>query len=72
MCRAWLAMTLLTLMAAPCSAHYNMLLPSTASAKKGEPVTFTHQWGHPFEHELADAPSLRQLFVVAPDGTRTA
>ena len=47
---AWLAR------AASCGqAHYNMLLPSSSWAKKGEVVTFTYQWGHPFEHQLFDA-----------------
>jgi len=52
------------------SAHYNMLLPDKSSLKKGESVTFTCQWGHPFEHELFDAPKPEGLLVVAPDGTK--
>jgi cobalt/nickel transport protein len=51
-------------------AHYNMLLPAKASVKKGEAVTFTYQWGHPFEHELFDAPMPEGLIVLAPDGTK--
>ena len=47
-------------------AHYNMLLPSSASAKRGETVTFIYQWGHPFEHELFDAPKPRSLVAVQP------
>jgi uncharacterized GH25 family protein len=52
----------------PSMAHYNMLLPDSWSAKKDEPVTFTYQWGHPFEHQLFDAPAPEQVVVVAPDG----
>jgi cobalt/nickel transport protein len=52
-------------------AHFNMLLPSTASAKKGEPVAFTYQFGHPFEHQLFDAPAPQSLVVIAPDGKQT-
>jgi cobalt/nickel transport protein len=54
----------------PAAAHYNMLLPSASSAKKGEAVTLVYQWGHPFEHQLFDAPTPQSLFVVAPDGKK--
>jgi uncharacterized GH25 family protein len=53
--------------AAPASAHYAMLLPSSWQAKKGETVTLTYQWGHPFEHQLSDAPKPEKLVVVSPD-----
>jgi cobalt/nickel transport protein len=52
-------------------AHYNMLLPAKALVKKGETVTFTYQWGHPFEHELFDAPMPERLICLVPDGTKT-
>ena len=52
------------------AAHYNMLLPQTATAKKGEALTFTYQWGHPFEHQLFDAPSPQSLIVLEPDGKK--
>jgi hypothetical protein len=52
----------------PSAAHYNMLLPEKWSAKKDEPVTFTYQWGHPFEHQLFDAPAPQKVVVIAPDG----
>jgi uncharacterized GH25 family protein len=58
-------------LAAPCRGHFNMLLPSAASAKKGEAVSFTYQWGHPFEHQLFDAPAPERLEAFAPDGKRT-
>jgi cobalt/nickel transport protein len=52
------------------AAHFNMLLPQTASAKKGEALTITYQWGHPFEHQLFDAPQPQSLIVLSPDGKR--
>jgi uncharacterized GH25 family protein len=47
-----------------------MLLPQSASAKKGETITITYQWGHPFEHQLFDAPQPESLLVLLPDGKR--
>lgn len=52
------------------AAHFNMLLPQTASAKKGEALTLVYQWGHPFEHQLFDAPQPQSLIVLSPDGKR--
>src|SRR5579864_455167 len=52
-------------------AHYNMLLPETNSAKRGDTVTFTYQWGHPFEHQLFNAPSPKSVVVRAPDGKQS-
>lgn len=60
----------LSLFAGSATAHFNMLLPQTASAKKGETLTFTYQWGHPFEHQLFDAPQPESLVVLLPDGKR--
>ena len=70
--RTQLAILLLLLGSTPASvqAHYNMLLPNKSSVKKGETVTITYQWGHPFEHQLFDAPAPESLVVVAPDGTK--
>jgi uncharacterized GH25 family protein len=67
------APTLLTLavLAGPAGAHYSMLLPAAASGKKGEAITLTYQWGHPFEHQLFDAPPPLSLTVRAPDGKQT-
>ena len=48
-----------------------MLLPEKASVKKDEAVTLTYQWGHPFEHQLFDAPAPEKLTVLAPDGKAT-
>jgi cobalt/nickel transport protein len=63
---AWLG-----LFAAPVAAHFNMLMPQCATAKKGEALTFTYQWGHPFEHQLFDAPRPLNLIVLTPDGKKT-
>jgi cobalt/nickel transport protein len=62
---AWLG-----LFSGTAAAHFNMLLPQSASTKKGEAVTITYQWGHPFEHELFDAPQPQSLIVLGPDGKR--
>jgi cobalt/nickel transport protein len=62
---AWLGM-----FAESAAAHFHMLLPQTASAKKGETLTITYQWGHPFEHQLFDAPQPQSLIVLQPDGKR--
>jgi cobalt/nickel transport protein len=56
---------------APAAAHYNMLLPQAAAVKKGQAVTLLYQWGHPFEHQLFDAPLPRGVLVLAPDGKKT-
>jgi cobalt/nickel transport protein len=63
-----LAAVLLAASAVPAEAHFNMLLPDKASAKKDEAVTLTYQWGHPFEHQLFNAPAPDRLSVLAPDG----
>jgi hypothetical protein len=47
-----------------------MLLPDRASARRGEVVTFTYQWGHPFEHQLFDAPAPQRVAVLVPGGGR--
>ena len=52
-------------------AHYNMLLPEKQSVKRGEPVTLLYQWGHPFEHQLFDAPAPQKVLVFSPDGKVT-
>src|SRR5579875_1602969 len=62
---AWLSLS-----AASATAHFNMLLPQKASVKKGETLIITYQWGHPFEHQLFDAPQPQNLTVLCPDGKR--
>ncbi len=59
------------LFAGSAAAHFNMILPQTATAKKGEALTITYQWGHPFEHQLFDALQPQSLIVLTPDGKRT-
>src|SRR5438034_1143004 len=61
----------LALVASPAAAHYNMLLPHAASVKQGDAVTFLYLWGHPFEHQLFDAPAPQSVAVLAPDGQKT-
>ena len=51
-------------------AHYNMLLPEAPFSNKGDKVTFVYQWGHPFEHELFDAPLPTSLIVLTPEGKK--
>jgi cobalt/nickel transport protein len=68
----WLCgLILMGLLVPAAGAHYNMLLPEKASARKGETVAVAYQWGHPFEHELFDAPAPEKFIVVAPDGKST-
>ena len=65
----WLGgVSVAVLVVSPGHAHYNLLLPDAASAKKGQPVMLTYQWGHPFEHQLFDAPAPKRLLVAGPDG----
>lgn len=69
--RLTLTVSLFSAYAAAASAHYPMLLSERAAVKKGEAVTFTYQWGHPFEHQLFDAAAPERVAVVAPDGKQT-
>ncbi len=68
---AGMALLALCLSKEPGRAHYNMLLPDTASAKRGDTVAFLYQWGHPFEHQLFDAPAPRTVSVLHPDGKKS-
>jgi cobalt/nickel transport protein len=65
------ALLSLTLIGTPAWAHFNVLLPQAASAKRGEAVTLVYQWGHPYEHQLFDAPAPQGLVVLRPDGQKT-
>ncbi len=58
----------LSVTTSPAVAHYNMLLPMSPSAKKGDEVVFVYQFGHPYEHELFDAPKPAKVNVLYPDG----
>jgi uncharacterized GH25 family protein len=66
-----LAVTMLSSSIGYGRAHYTMLLPERHSVKRGDEVTLLCQWGHPFEHQLFDAPAPEQLVVFAPDGQTT-
>jgi len=68
--RIGFAFLVLLLASTPGIAHFNMLLPNKPWADKGEKVTFTYQFGHPFEHELSDAPKPVALVVIKPKGGR--
>ncbi len=63
-----LTIAVLAAVAMPAQAHFNMLMPQNPSAKKGEEVVFVYQWGHPYEHQLFDAPPPDAVSVVEPDG----
>jgi uncharacterized GH25 family protein len=68
--RAWAVLLVLASCATTSFAHYNMLFPDKPWAKKGEKVTFTYQFGHPFEHELFAAPKPVGLVVLLPTGKK--
>jgi cobalt/nickel transport protein len=64
-------LTLLVASVASCQAHFNMLLPQAASVQRGDKVQITYQWGHPYEHQLFNAPPPQSLYALAPDGKKT-
>lgn len=66
-----LPLFLLLQMAPNAGAHFNMLFPESASVKRGQTVAIVYRWGHPFEHQLFDAPAPRSITVIGPRGTRT-
>jgi cobalt/nickel transport protein len=66
-----LAPALLGLLAASATGHFNMLLPQSASVKVKEVVPIVYQWGHPFEHQLFDAPAPESVLVFSPAGKKT-
>lgn len=66
--RIGLALSVLLLANTASFAHYNMLFPDKPWANKEEKVTFTYQFGHPFEHELSDAPRPEEIVVLGPKG----
>src|SRR5262249_42640529 len=69
--RCGLALILMVFSGVPAGAHFNMLLPQAASVKRGEAVMVVYQWGHPFEHQLFDAPTPQSVIAIAPDGKKT-
>jgi cobalt/nickel transport protein len=50
----------------PAFGHFSILLPSAPSAKKGDQIVVLYQWGHPFEHQIFDAPPPNAVIVNAP------
>jgi cobalt/nickel transport protein len=68
---SFLALAALSFSLSSALAHYNMLLPERHAVKRGEAVTLLYQWGHPFEHQLFNAPAPERLLVLAPDGKTT-
>jgi cobalt/nickel transport protein len=69
--RQTLSLMVFVLATRAAQGHYQMLLPETPSAKRDQPVTVLYQWGHPFEHQLFDAPAPQEVFVIEPGGKRT-
>lgn len=63
------ALLALLIAVATAHAHYHMLFPNKHSVKADEEVTFTYQFGHPFEHELFDTAEPENVIVIHPDGT---
>jgi cobalt/nickel transport protein len=51
-------------------AHFLMLLPSAESGQRDQAAAVVFQWGHPFEHQLFDAPKPESAVVFDPDGKR--
>jgi cobalt/nickel transport protein len=70
MTRSFFAVLAACALVGECRAHYNVLLPDTPYAKKGEKVGFVYQWGHPFEHEMFDAPPPERLTLLTPEGKK--
>lgn len=68
--RTAIALLVLAFAASVSGAHYNMLLPDKPWANKDEKVTFTYQFGHPYEHELFDAPKPVALVLITPKGKK--
>jgi cobalt/nickel transport protein len=69
--RPLLALAALGMGFSPASAHYNIFLPERHAVQRGDTITLLYQWGHPFEHQLFNAPAPEKVFVLAPDGTTT-
>jgi uncharacterized GH25 family protein len=66
-----LASVVFGLSAGRADAHYPMLLPSAHSIKRGEHLTLTYQWGHPYEHQLFDALVPDAFVACTPGGSQT-
>src|SRR4051794_18593381 len=62
------AVVALGIATAPGSAHYHILLPEKPSANRDESVTFTYQFGHPYEHQLFATQKPGSVTVLMPEG----
>ncbi|HAK97501.1 MAG TPA: hypothetical protein DCM87_21555 [Planctomycetes bacterium] len=49
-------------------AHMLILIPEQPSVRKDRPTRIEYFTGHPFEHEIQDAPGPEAFFAVAPGG----
>src|SRR5690242_9241299 len=55
----------------PARAHFHILLVDSAHARRGEDVTISYCWGHPFEHQLFPVALPQSWIVLGPEGSRT-
>lgn len=56
--------------AVPAAAHFTVLIAEPPAVARGERTVLRTFFGHPFEHELADAAPPARVTVVTPDGAR--
>src|SRR4051794_38353089 len=70
MIRSSLALLVLLAGVSAAPAHFGMLFPSVVNASRDDAVDFHFQWGHPYEHQIFDAPQPTSLEVLTPDGKR--
>jgi cobalt/nickel transport protein len=68
MTRVFLCLLLFASAAVPALGHFALLLPGRWAAERDKELTLTYMWGHPFEHELSDAPRPEAAWVRSPDG----
>jgi cobalt/nickel transport protein len=66
-----LAVGLVCLTAGLAQGHFSILLPEAASVAPDRAVEILYLWGHPFEHQLFDAPPPERVLVLTPDGKET-
>jgi cobalt/nickel transport protein len=68
----WLAGFLAAVMTStPARAHYHILFPDRPAAERGQAVTFTYRFGHPFEHQMFPTQKPKSVIVLTPDGQPT-
>ncbi len=58
------------ILVAPADAHFQMLLPASPSGGSEKEISITYQWGHPYEHQLFNAPKPQASYAVTPGGQR--